>query len=136
MKCVYTFVFFILMNIALFAQQNNKKLEDIKKYNNFTIDLDTSNCNLSINKTEIINKEFSNTKFTLDLENNILILSELLKEDSKVIEFTLNNSKIIFKDKEEYGNVEAYLIFKNKLPVIKFKDHFDDCFFYIILFDK
>lgn len=123
------------LSASLTFAQNDSKPENKKIYNTFMIDIESIACNQIINKDEKI-IEFSNTQFSLDLKKNILFITELNKENSKVIEFSLNNSKLIFKDQEEYGKLEAYLLIINDLPVLKFKDHSDDCFFFLVNFSK
>lgn len=119
--------------------QSDKDSDNSKIYANFTIGIDQATCSESINEKEIIAKEFSNTSFKLDLKSNFLSISYPNGDDlkTKKASFSIgDNKKLSFNDQEKYGKLEAYLIFENELPVIKFKDHSDDCFFYVLKFAK
>jgi len=132
-KHIHKLVFLLfLLSGQIFAKNNSNNI----LYSKSKIDLELTSCNLDIDKNEIIQKEFLKTKFQLDLNKNLLYVNEEIKENSKIIEFSLNNSKMIFKDQEEYGKLEAYLTIVNNLPVLKFKDHDDDCFFFLVNFSK
>lgn len=132
-KHIHKLVFLLfLLSGQIFAKNNSNNI----LYSKSKIDLELTSCNLDIDKNEIIQKEFLKTKFQLDLNKNLLYVNEEIKENSKIIEFSLNNSKMIFKDQEEYGKLEAYLTIVNNLPVLKFKDYDDDCFFFLVNFSK
>lgn len=135
MKYFYTLVLIFIISQRLSAHTPSEAVPN-KIYNNAVADLDISSCAQAINKADKIQKEFSDTKFRLDLIKGQLHLDRKNEENSKVIEFTLDDSKLIFKDQEEYGKMDAYLIFENHLPVLQFKDHPGDCFFYQIKFSE
>jgi hypothetical protein len=84
----------------------------------------------SLSEQEIIEKEFSEILFHLDLENNILL--RVSPSSTKEFKFNLNkDGKVIFENIE----IEMQLTY-NELdrPILKFKEHFDDCYFTILNF--
>ena len=80
---------------------------------------------------EIIDKE-SNTSYNLDLKNNKLTVTD--KGVSVIVDFTILDTRMIFSDKNE--STEAYITMVNNLPVLKFKNRDEDCFFYVLSFSK
>lgn len=135
---IYTlslYLFLTLIGNNAFAQTASKN-NDNAIYTSTLVDLEISTCTETINKTAIIEKEFADTKFSLDVQKNQIIIDRKNQSDSKIIEYVLSNNKLIFKDQEEYGKLEAYVTMVNNLPVLKFKDHSDDCFFFVINFSK
>lgn len=135
-KYMYTLSFLLLFLANNMFAQSEEKNTSSEFFKSTKIDIETSNCTEEIDKNAIIEKEFADTKFTLDTKKKQIIVEYKNQSDSKVIEYKLNNTKLIFKDQEEYGKSEAYITMVNNSPVLKFKDHSDDCFFYVVNFSK
>lgn len=109
------------------------ELDDNEIYTATKIDLDISTCSMKINKKEIIAKESADL-YSLDLKNNRLIVTD--KGVSVIADFTIADTKMIFNDKHKYESLDAYIIIKDKIPILKYKNKKEACFYYIISFSK
>ncbi len=123
-------LFLVLTGFNAIAQ-NSINSKEVETYTSYTIDLDISTCTKNLNKKEIIDKE-SNTSYNLDLKNNKLTVTD--KGVSVIVDFTILDTRMIFSDKNE--STEAYITMVNNLPVLKFKNRDEDCFFYVLSFSK
>jgi hypothetical protein len=113
---------------------NNINANEINKitFTSKSITITDITCTSPINENEIIEKEFSNTIFTIDLAKNELIRN--INGNLKNYTFKIENGKIIFINCEPCNKSDMTITYKDGSPILKFKDHSDDCFSFTIIF--
>ena len=121
-------IFFACSIGTLYSQQNEENsyaLKDIKVIKEPCYRFD-------LTEQEIIAKEFSNVSFVLDLKQNVL--KRISKSSTKEIQFTLVGNKVnLLCDNCSEIQMELSFNTENK-PVLKFKEHTDDCYSSILNF--
>ena len=125
---------FVLLTLLSIFGFNNINANEINKttFTSKSITITDITCTSPINENEIIEKEFSNTIFTIDLAKNELIRN--INGNLKSYTFKIENGKIIFTNCESCNKSDMSIIYKDGSPILKFKDHSDDCFSFTIIF--
>ena len=124
MKKITNLLFLIIFTIVScnFAIGNNNS-----KYTNCVISIDQSNCSAPVSEKAIIEKEFGNTNFVLDLSNKKLI--RIIDKQEKTFDITMfENNKISLIDKLDGYTLNGEYVFKSNQLVLKLKEKEDECF--------
>jgi len=124
MNRITTYLFLLLFNVFLnnLASGNNNS-----KYTKCVISIDQSNCSMPVNDKEIIEKEFRNTNFVLDLSNKKLI--RIIDKQEKCFDIIkFENNTITLIDKNDGYTLNGEYVFNSNQLVLKLKEKEDECF--------
>ncbi|MEZ4880302.1 MAG: hypothetical protein R2801_09085 [Chitinophagales bacterium] len=131
-KIAIAFLFIGIIPIITLGENNNL-------YTQSKIVIIQDKCSEKIDADIKIEKEFSNTNFEINTNDNSISIITTADENhlqsNRNFRYTKESTnKIVLTDIEKQNSINATLLYENNLPVLVLKDHDDDCFSYKIYF--